>query len=57
MKRLLLKGDKSNTLKKVYDVWDERPRIIAQEISDEADFCNMVYPLEQHNQIIHIAMS
>ena len=36
------------SLKKVYEIWEERPRIIAQKITTEADFLHMVHHLESH---------
>ena len=45
------------SLKKVYEIWEERPRIIAQKITTEADFFHMVHHLESYGQILHISMS
>ena len=56
MRRHVLENKNTSSLKKVYDMWNERPRIVTQELTREADFCHVVYRLEQHNQILHIAL-
>lgn len=56
MKRHVLENETVSTLKKNYDIWEERPRILHSEITTESDFSHMVHHLEAHNQILHIVM-
>ena len=56
MKRNVLENETASTLKKSYDLWEERPRIIDTIITSEPDFSHMVHYLQQYNQILHIAM-
>ena len=48
-KRHVLENETMSTLKREYDIWEERPRIIASEVTSEPDFSHMVHRLEHHN--------
>ena len=49
MRRHVLENEGKGTLKRFYDIWQERPRIVACEATTELDFSHMIHRIEHHN--------
>ena len=56
MRRNILENEGMTTLRKTYNIWEERPRIIASKVTSEPDFTHMVHRLEHQSQILHVTM-
>ena len=57
-KALIRQNKNTNTLRKDYDIWQERPRIVAvEEGTENTLFSHMVHRLPYSDQIVHITMS
>ena len=51
-------NQKLRTLKKGYDIWEERPRIVATELVQSfSEFSHMVERIEKTGQIVHVTMN
>ena len=40
------KSEATETLKKTFDIWEERPRLITSETTTEPDFKHIIHHLE-----------
>ena len=57
-KELIRQNKNTNTLKKDFDIWQERPRIVAvEEGTENSQFAHMVHRLQYADQIVHVTMS
>ena len=55
-KMKIIKSEPTEILKKVFDIWEERPRLITSETTSEPDFRHIILHLAQHNEILHVNM-
>ena len=57
-KELVRHNQNIRTLKKGYDIWEERPRIVSAEmVQSNSEFSHLVQKIANTEQIVHIAMS
>ena len=56
IKRKVLQAEEPSTLKKIFDIWQDRPSIVAAEATDFPDFSHKLHHLEAQNQILHIVI-
>lgn len=52
----ILKFEPTETLKKAFEIWEERPRLITSETTNEPDFKHIIHHLDQYNEILHVNM-
>ena len=51
-------GRKLNTLKRTFEIWEEKPQLIyAEELgTDVKEWASTINPLEEFDQIVHIGI-